>query len=184
MRILRQYYPLLFVCALLLPGCGKKRPPAVATSGANQGSEATNRPGETLPAEPDIRQQSETGLGGENLGTDSEEGGPLADIHFEYDQAGLTDQARGILEKHALWLQAHRDTKVSVEGHCDERGTVEYNLALGDKRAQAAREYLGSLGVAKERLSTVSFGKEKPLEGGHDESAWSKNRRVHFRVSR
>jgi peptidoglycan-associated lipoprotein len=122
------------------------------------------------------------GVGGENF--DSDEGGPLADIQFEYDKASLTDTAKGILEKHALWLQAHRDAKVRVEGHCDERGTVEYNLALGDKRAQAAQEYLVSLGVARDRLSTVSFGKEKPLDPGHGDSAWAKNRRAHFRVGR
>jgi peptidoglycan-associated lipoprotein len=105
-------------------------------------------------------------------------------VHFDYDRAELSDQARAILEKHALWLQNHRAAKVVVEGHCDERGTVDYNLALGDKRARVAREYLVSLGVAGDRLQTVSYGKEKPLDPGSNEQAWARNRRAHFVVSR
>jgi peptidoglycan-associated lipoprotein len=112
------------------------------------------------------------------------EGGPLADIHFEFDQATLTEEAKGILEKHAVWLQGHRDARVTIEGHCDERGTVEYNLALGERRAIAARDYLVSLGVAAARLHTSSFGKEKPLDPASNEQAWAKNRRAHFAVSR
>jgi peptidoglycan-associated lipoprotein len=88
------------------------------------------------------------------------------------------------LEKHALWLQNQRDVRLRLEGHCDERGTVDYNLALGEQRAQAARDYLLSLGVAPERLATVSYGKERPLDPGHEESAWARNRRVHFAVQR
>jgi peptidoglycan-associated lipoprotein len=114
----------------------------------------------------------------------SGEGGPLADIHFDYDQATLSDEARGILEKHALWMQNHREARVLVEGHCDERGTVEYNLALGNQRAQAAHDYLASLGVARDRLRTTSYGKERPLDPGQNESAWARNRRAHFAVSR
>ena len=73
---------------------------------------------------------------------------------------------------------------MTVEGHCDERGTVDYNLALGEQRARAARDYLVSLGVAAERVRVVSFGKERPLDAGHDEAAWAKNRRAHFALSR
>jgi peptidoglycan-associated lipoprotein len=183
MKTLRLLLPVVLV--VLLPACGHKRPPAVATQPGGPGGDETSRPpSETLPPEQGIQQQPEGGIGGENLASDSEEGGPLADIRFDFDQASLSDQAKGILEKHALWLQGHRDTKVAVEGHCDERGTVEYNLALGDKRAEAARDYLVSLGVAAARLHTVSFGKEKPLDPGHEEAAWAKNRRVHFRVTR
>jgi peptidoglycan-associated lipoprotein len=184
MKILRLALPVVLL-GTLLPACHHSRPPAVATNppyGTND--EAGRRPAETLPPEGDIRPQNDGGIGGENLASDQEEGGPLADIHFVYDQAALTDEAKGILEKHALWLQGHRDTHVTVEGHCDERGTVEYNLALGDKRSQAARDYLVSLGVAAARLNAISFGKEKPLDPGHDEAAWAKNRRDHFRVSR
>ena len=93
-------------------------------------------------------------------------------------------RARALLEKHALWLQNHRTARVTVEGHCDERGTVEYNLALGDQRAQAVVSYLVSLGVAADRLKAISYGKERPVDPGHDEAAWARNRRVHFFVTR
>lgn len=112
-----------------------------------------------------------------------ESAGPLADIYFDFDQASITDAARATLVRHAAWLAAHPEVRVVVEGHCDERGTVEYNLALGDKRAQATRDTLVGLGVASARLSAVSFGKERPLDVGHDEAAWAHNRRAHFAVS-
>ena len=87
-----------------------------------------------------------------------------------------------MLEKHALWLQGQRDARVTIEGHCDERGTVEYNLALGEQRARAVRDYLTSLGVAAARLKVVSYGKERPLDPGSDDAARARNRRAHFNV--
>ena len=174
-----------------LPACGgKKRPPVLATApgGERAPAEAAERaPAQPLDEGPDVRAVQGEGAEGSDiaggaLGTG--EGGPLADIRFEYDSAALTDEGRATLEKHALWLQGHRDVKVTVEGHCDERGTVEYNLALGEQRARATRDYLTSLGVAAERLRVVSFGKERPLDPGSDEAAWAKNRRAHFAVSR
>jgi peptidoglycan-associated lipoprotein len=111
------------------------------------------------------------------------EGGPLADIRFELDSSALSDAARQTLGQHAAWLKAHAGARVTIEGHCDARGTVEYNLALGEHRARAARDYLVSLGVATGRLHTVSFGKEKPLDPGNDDAAWAKNRRAHFVVA-
>jgi peptidoglycan-associated lipoprotein len=111
------------------------------------------------------------------------EGGPLADIRFELDSSALSDAARQTLGQHAGWLKAHAGARVTIEGHCDERGTVDYNLALGEHRARAVMEHLVSLGVAAGRLHTVSFGKEKPLDPGSDEAAWAKNRRAHFVVA-
>jgi peptidoglycan-associated lipoprotein len=123
---------------------------------------------------------------GEDLLTTAPDGetGPLADIYFGFDQTTLTPEAQATLERHALWLQTYRDLRVTLEGHCDERGTVEYNLALGDQRGQVAYEYLVGLGVSPDRLTTVSFGKERPVDPGHNEAAWARNRRVHFVVSR
>ena len=112
-----------------------------------------------------------------------EQGSPLQDIQFEYDSAALTEGARATLEKHALWLQGRRDVRVTVEGHCDQRGTTEYNLALGEQRARAVWDYLVGLGVAAERLRTVSYGKEQPLDPSDNEAAYAKNRRAHFSVS-
>jgi len=182
----------LAVAASLAAGCGgKKRPPAVSTAPPSS-SEPSGRtqPTEVPPAGetgPDVRSLGAEAARGEDFtpsNAETGEGGPLEDIHFEYDSANLTDQARSMLEKHALWLQSHRAAKVMVEGHCDERGTVEYNLALGEKRARAARDYLASLGVASDRLRTVSYGKERPLDTGNNEAAWAANRRAHFAVAR
>jgi peptidoglycan-associated lipoprotein len=173
----------------LLAACGgKHRPPVVATSpGVPTASDRGQgrEPVEPLDMGPDIRPMDSGGLGEDILNTGaSGEGGPLADILFDFDQATLSPDAQATLERHALWLQTHRDLRVTIEGHCDERGTVEYNLALGDQRAQVAREYLIGLGVSPERLTAVSFGKERPLDPGHNEGAWARNRRDHFVVSR
>jgi peptidoglycan-associated lipoprotein len=174
-----------------LAACGGKRKPAVVTDPAGRPSTTAPSPlpePSDIPADtgPDVTAlPPETPRAEDYSAADASlEGGPLADIQFDYDQANLSDEARGILEKHALWLQSRRDAKVTIEGHCDERGTTDYNLALGDKRARAARDYLVSLGVAGERLLTVSLGKEKPLDPGSNESAWARNRRAHFVVGR
>jgi peptidoglycan-associated lipoprotein len=146
---------------------------------------AENEPVQSLDPGPDVQPVEGYGLGQDLLGSEgSVEGGPLADIYFGFDQAVLSDEARAILEKHALWLQNRREVRLLVEGHCDERGTVEYNLALGEQRAQAVRDYLLSLGVSPDRLASASYGKERPVDPGHDESAWARNRRVHFAVAR
>jgi peptidoglycan-associated lipoprotein len=177
---------LLLSPALLLSACGgKKRGPAVATGpGSSTGSGTeTERP---VDSGPDIRSVDPDTASGEDFAVSdsSGEGGPLEDVHFEYDQADLTDQARAILERNAQWIKGHPAAKVRVEGHCDDRGTVEYNLALGERRAQSTREYLVSLGVAGDRMATVSYGKERPVDTGTTESAYARNRRAHFAVSR
>jgi len=105
------------------------------------------------------------------------------DIFFEYDSFDLTSEAKKILAEKAAYLNSYTTVKAIIEGNCDERGTQEYNLALGERRAKAAQDYLVFLGIAAERLSTVSYGEEKPLDPGHNESAWAKNRRAHFVVS-
>ncbi len=109
--------------------------------------------------------------------------GPLSDIHFGYNDYTIQDQDGSVLKSNASWLQAHPQTRVQVEGHCDERGSEEYNMALGAKRAQAAKDYLLTLGVGGSRVSTISYGKELPLCQDHDESCWAQNRRDHFAVS-
>ena len=174
------------IAPLLLTACAKKRPPAVTTHTPARTAPSPAPSQEPWPNGSDVRPVDEPSATSEDFSVSdaSGEGGPLADIHFDYDQSGLSDEARGILEKHALWMQNHREAKVMVEGHCDERGTVEYNLALGNQRAQVTRDYLASLGVAADRLRTTSYGKERPLDPGHDEGAWARNRRAHFAVSR
>jgi len=186
-----------FVLGLLvaaLVACSSQhRPPALAgaggTNGAGSGSGdrlGSSRPAQMLDSGPDVQAVRDDATSGQDFSVSdpSGEGGPLADVHFDYDRAVLTDEGRAILEKHALWMQSHREAKVTVEGHCDERGTTEYNLALGEQRARAALEYLASLGVAGARLRTVSYGKERLLDTTGTEQARAKNRRAHFAVSR
>ncbi len=99
-------------------------------------------------------------------------------VHFATDSSDVDAEAQGILTKQAAWLQKFPNVRVTLEGHCDERGTREYNLALGDRRANAAKAFLVNLGVPAERITTISYGKERPLSTGSDESAWAQNRRA------
>jgi peptidoglycan-associated lipoprotein len=106
----------------------------------------------------------------------------LRDVNFEFDRYDLTPEARAILEDVARALKGNPQFTVQIEGHADERGTPEYNLALGERRAQAAKDYLVSLGVEANRIETVSYGEERPLDTTHNELAWALNRRAHFVV--
>ena len=106
----------------------------------------------------------------------------FADIRFAFDKSTIEPEAREILKKLADWLLMNKSSSLAIEGHCDERGTVEYNLALGQRRADAAMKYLMDLGVARARMATISYGKERPLDPGHNEEAWAKNRRANFTV--
>jgi len=103
-------------------------------------------------------------------------------IYFDYNKADLKSETQATLEKKAKFLQANSSYSVRIEGNCDERGTNEYNLALGDRRADAAKKFLNSLGISADRINTISYGEEKPVDTGHDEAAWSKNRRDEFKL--
>ncbi len=102
----------------------------------------------------------------------------LEAVYFDFDQWSIREDQKDVLQKNAEWLKANPKVKVRLEGHCDERGTAEYNLALGQKRAEAAKAFLEGLGIAAQRISAISYGKERPLDPGHDEAAWAKNRRA------
>jgi peptidoglycan-associated lipoprotein len=102
------------------------------------------------------------------------------DIYFEYDKSSLLPEAQERLKRKAEYLENNPGISVIIEGHCDERGTNEYNIALGDRRAKSARNFLINLGIAGSRLETISYGEEQPLDPGHNEAAWAKNRRAHF----
>jgi len=106
----------------------------------------------------------------------------LEDIHFEFDKSSLNAEAQGILKSSAAWLKNNPSVIIEIEGHCDERGTIEYNLALGDRRARSAKDFLVNLGISSSRMTTISYGEEMPLDPSHNEGAWAKNRRAHFTI--
>jgi peptidoglycan-associated lipoprotein len=114
---------------------------------------------------------------------ESATGGPLKDIDFNFDSAALSESARATLRANADWLKSNPSARVQIEGHCDERGSADYNIALGAKRAQAAQDYLATLGIAANRMSTVSYGEEIPVCKEQNEGCWAKNRRARFVVS-
>jgi peptidoglycan-associated lipoprotein len=175
--------------ALLLAGAFsflaacKKKPPTT-TEQARQPSEAPSRPAETTvrPPAPPAPSTVDT----EDISSKSLEElnrGYLKDAFFDYDKADLRDDARSALSADADWLKKHPSVQFLIEGHCDERGTAEYNLALGDRRANAAKEYLASLGVDASRVRTVSYGKERPFCTASTEDCWQQNRRAHFLIT-
>jgi len=108
---------------------------------------------------------------------------PLEDVHFDYDRATISPAAAEIMARNAAWLTEHPGVEVLIEGHCDERGTLEYNLALGERRAVNVRKFLVRLGIGPDRLFTISYGEERPLDARHNEEAWAKNRRAHFLIT-
>jgi peptidoglycan-associated lipoprotein len=121
---------------------------------------------------------SDPGLTATHAATTSDEG--LSTIYFDYDQAALRGDAREALKQNAEFLKQNPDVSIEIQGNCDERGSSEYNLALGMRRAESARRYLMDMGVEQKRISTISFGEEKPVIRGTSEQAWSKNRRGDF----
>lgn len=133
---------------------------------------------------PGSSSSSKNGLGGANgasagPGTQADLAQNVGDrVFFETDSSTLTGEAQGTLDRQAAWLKQYPNVNVTVEGHCDERGTREYNLALGERRANAAKKYLLGAGVAGNRVSTISYGKERPAVIGSDENAWDQNRRA------
>jgi peptidoglycan-associated lipoprotein len=108
----------------------------------------------------------------------------LKDALFDFDRYNIRSDARAVLDSVASWLNKNRDINVLIEGHCDERGTNEYNLALGEKRANATKDYLVSKGIAPSRMNTLSYGEERPACTAQNENCWQKNRRAHFVVTR
>lgn len=111
-------------------------------------------------------------------------GSELLDVNFDYDSSSLSSQAEGILKKNSSWMTANATKQVIVEGHCDERGTSEYNLALGERRAKSVSDYLRTMGVSSSQLSTISYGEELPIDPAKNEAAYAKNRRAHFSLKK
>ena len=179
---------LMFVAA----ACGKKKSPvlepreapAPAETPANQGQQPVPRSNPTVvndatPTVPAVRDDAVNSASLDDLNRNS----PLKPVFFALDSSDIDPAGKAVLDENAAVLKQHASWVITIEGHCDERGTAEYNLALGDRRASAAVAYLRSLGIGADRLKTVSYGKEFPFDAGHDEAAWSKNRRAHFVIT-
>lgn len=188
----------IFVCVflisgLIIAGCAQKKvaqplqqemqqqqqqPPSVAQK------ETRERKGILRPEERITEQQLAKIQTKEELPKYKEESGLFVDIHFDYDKYDIRPDAKPVLQNIASWLRKNPAAKLSIEGHCDERGTNEYNLALSDRRAKSVRDFLVALGIASNRIEMLSYGEEKPICMDKTEECWAKNRRAHFVVLR
>lgn len=166
--------------------CGKKKvatgpqpPPVEEPAAVTPNPPAPERVEEAAPVTPKLADDSISNKSLDDLNRDS----PLKPVFFLLDSAELDDAGRAIATANASVLKKFTSWGITVEGHCDERGTAEYNLALGERRAVAVKNYLSSLGISPDRIRTVSYGKEFPFDMGHSEDAWAKNRRGHFVIT-
>jgi len=155
----------------------------VAVAGCG-GKKAVDEPPTDTGSAPPVEEPRETPVEEPSSGQTDMSPISVSDVFFDFDKYNLSAEAKGTLEANARELKRISDASITVEGHCDERGTKAYNLALGEKRAGAAKDYLVSLGVTASRITTISYGKERPFDSGHDETAWAKNRRAHFVASK
>jgi peptidoglycan-associated lipoprotein len=158
---------LFLVTALVSVGCSSK---SKKSSGGDSPNVSASSDGADYPLE----------LNGDS---DSNTAGQLTTVYFAYDSSRLSGSTRASLNEAAEYLKSNEGVSVQVEGHCDERGGVQYNLALGQSRAKATQDYLVALGVDSSRITTISFGKERPKAYGHDEDSWSQNRRANFVIT-
>jgi peptidoglycan-associated lipoprotein len=118
-----------------------------------------------------------------NSDSDSGRAGALRTVYFDFNSSTITGSTRSALDNNIEFLKQHTTVKVEIEGHADERGSVQYNLALGERRSKAVRDYMMSMGIAANRMTTISFGKERPIAFGHNEEAWGQNRRANFVIT-
>jgi peptidoglycan-associated lipoprotein len=178
-------YAIIFGCGLFLAGgCANRdvvkkdegmAPASAAKPAESQVAAPTPVKGQATPPAAPVRKVWETSPAARLQSA-------LDKIYFDFDSSTMSDADRATLTKNAAALKGATNAKVRIEGNCDEHGSAEYNLALGERRAQAAKKYLTTLGVSVERLATVSYGKERLVDQGHDEAAWKKNRRDEFVV--
>ena len=178
---------LALMTVLVVGACAKKQPPVARPTPPAATAASTAKPPappqpvtEPVPVPPEP--VPEDAVGSKSL-DDLNRDSPLKPIFFALDSSELSSAGQATLQANAGVLKQYATWQITIEGHCDERGSAEYNLALGERRAIAARDYLVSLGVAANRVRTVSYGKEFPFDPGHDEAAWSKNRRAHFVIT-
>ncbi len=184
---------ILLAMIVVATACHKKTPPKVAPSIDTSSTvpsiplTVTTATTQTVPPEHDFVSPTTDTVGVETLPNDIEElnrvaqtRGYVQDAYFGYNDSALSSEAQAALTSSATWLKKNAHYNLLIEGHCDERGTEQFNLALGDRRANQAKEYLVTLGIDGARIRTVSYGEERPFDPGHDEAAWAKNRRDHL----
>jgi peptidoglycan-associated lipoprotein len=192
MRRFRSVGVIVVLISIAVAGCARKpqppvvtapTPPTIATPPAvttPPPAPPPQRVEETLPVPPEpLSEDSIANRSLDDLNRDS----PFRPVFFELDASDLDDKGRATAQSNADLLKKYSTWVVTVEGHCDERGTAEYNLALGERRSVAVKTYLVSLGIAPDRIRTVSYGKEFPFDPGHNEEAWANNRRAHFVIT-
>jgi peptidoglycan-associated lipoprotein len=185
------------IAAILSMACPKKpKPVIVPTNTATTSSTDTRPPEVTIPPHDEVKPVQPTEdfvrpvetevlpANLDDLNRVVQQSGAVQDAFFNYDEAALSSDAQTALTNSANWLKKHSEYSLLVEGHCDERGTEQYNLALGDRRANTAKEFLATLGIDSSRIRTVSYGEERPFDAGHDDSAFAKNRRAHLVIVR
>ena len=182
------FFFLVVLLMILLCSCAKKKIEQVYGShNQNQGQNSTSQGSVSSPEminQPiEIPVSQSSALQDSYAATDTQKKFGQEDIYFNFDEFAVSPDGKKILASKAAFLKTHPTLKVMVEGHCDERGTTEYNLALGEKRAGEVKKYLIFLGIDGNRLSVISYGKEKPAASGHNEEAWAMNRRAHFVVN-
>jgi peptidoglycan-associated lipoprotein len=166
----------IFLVMVASGGCAKK----VATT--TQAVEVKEKPVAPPPGEDVTKVEPPPAVVEEPIVRESEISSTLADIYFDFDRSDIRPDAKQALEENARWFKSNSRARAKIEGHCDERGTTEYNLALGQRRAEAVKRFLVALGVDASRVSTISYGEERPICSDHQEGCWSKNRRGHFVV--
>ena len=180
---------LVILLTVVVAACkGKAKPPVARpmppplTTGENPPPPPPSPPqpiAEPVPVPP---MPTEDTIGSRSL-DDLNRDSPLRPLYFELDSADVSADGQQVLQANAAVMKKYPSWQITIEGHCDERGTAEYNLALGERRALAAKNYLVSLGIPADKVKTVSYGKEFPFDAGHDDSAWAKNRRAHFVIT-
>lgn len=182
---------LMLAGLVIVAGCSKKKPPIARPTSPPPSTSSTTGERPPAPPEPVVEPQpvppeptveSSDTLANRSLDEINKQS-PLQPVFYNLDSSEVSAEGQQVLAANAEVLKKYPQWVISIEGHCDERGTAEYNLALGERRALAARSYLASLGVPADRMRTVSYGKEFPFDPNHNEDAWAKNRRAHFVVT-
>jgi peptidoglycan-associated lipoprotein len=185
----------ILVVTAVMFGCARKPAMTTATAPAPTGATASSRPSSATSGQPAVRPAGQTAAVANRAGgspattarpapSEFVDVADLRDIHFDFDQYVIRPDDAQILDRNADWLKANARDLLLIEGHADERGTNEYNLALGERRAKATMNYLIAHGVAAARITVISYGEERPQCAEHSEACWAKNRRAHFMVKR